>query len=250
MDNVGVLSERVASVLDMKTDDALEQAFRDIRRMARDPQFLRTLSYDAVDDRYRGAPAGEPAAGPVAVAVLLEKAMVALDFADREEARGFVLKASRVPAGARAPAPFLLNAALRLLGESLFRAVEAERSEHDHWLSELRAGLERPGDDITLVALGAMQAVAAAYPLWDGVRETIADCVEEYAGAEPGSPVARVLAGSSHEPDLVLDVLRLAKSLRDLAQDCERDHEWDQHQEEDGEEDGEEDDREAGDGPR
>ena len=196
---------------------------------------LHRIAYEEFDARHRHA----PTEGVGAIDVLLGKALLATQLGDHDEARGLVVRATGVPLGPGAPAPPVLRRVLGALGERVFAAVDADACGDAPWYHALLGGIERPGDDVTVVALGALQAVAAVFPLPWWLSDCIAEHVEESWGPDPSGVADRVLAGRSDERDVVLDVLRVIALLEEFLDEHEREHEFD---------DGDLDEGEAGEG--
>ena len=188
------------------------ESVRELFRNARDPELYRQMMYRTFDDEHRGA----PTSGPEAIDLLLDKALLALSLSDGEGARRLVVQATRVPPGDGAPAPPVLHRVLRRYVDRIFDAVETDHPGAGEWFSVLRESIARPGDDITVIALGGLQAVVAAYDLPPWTVEVVEELVEEFRGPDPVSVVDRVVRGRSDERDVVLDVLELMKVLQDV----------------------------------
>jgi len=211
VDNVGGVSRGVASVAGMTSDQNLVQHLGDPRRAAAEPGRLRRLLYEDFDVRHAGA----PPTGAAAIDVLLNKAVLALRLIDDDEARGLVVRATGVPPGSGAPAPAVLWQAVGLLWAQVVRSVEADQDGDYPWFDALASSVVDPGDDISVVAVGTLQAVASRYALPGGILETITDLVDEYLLPDPTGIVERVLTRRSGEVEAVLDVLRLLAEVEE-----------------------------------
>jgi len=186
--------------------------------------------HGAVDAR----PGGVATSGPEAVDALLAKALLAVHLHDHDLARGLVVRATRLSSDARAdtdgetdgdtdrvagaPAP-VLRRALRLLGARVFEAVAADRDGEAAWFDALLGGLGRPGDDVTLVVLAALQTVASVRPLPRPMVEEVRDRVAQFRGPDATTVVDRVALGRADERDVVLDVLRVVALVEETLPD-------------------------------